>query len=582
MKYTEILKKNRELGAAMGGSRYRIAVLSNITVNQLKEVMELALREKGVNAEVTIGDYDAIAHNSSEFAADKDLHAALLFWEACNLVDGLPSRIALMSEQELEQLAQRMEGEIELALRNLRSVPLVLVNLFSSSAFESDVLRSGPLKRLCARLNSALERYSTVNQLLVDLDRTLSEVGVRSAVDDRQFQSSRALYSIEFFKAYSQAVAPAFIAAAGRARKVLIMDCDNTLWHGVVGEDGEDGIEMGEATPKGRIYREVQTIVMGLRKSGVLLALCSKNNPAEVDRVIAAHPDMQLKEGDLVAKKVNWQDKVTNLRELASELNLGLDSFVFVDDSSFEIGLVQQGIPELKCVQVPANLSEFPGVMRELKREFFTLARTEEDQRKTEMYQQERLRKDQAAKFESMEDYLASLELKLKISWGRNIPLARAAQMTQKTNQFNLTTRRYTEADLERMLADETYRIGVFSVSDRYGDYGVTGMVILKVDAVANNATIDTFLMSCRVIARNVEYAFFDEIVDMLRRGGISTLTAQYSPTAKNGQVARFYDGLGFKLVSEQELGVRGYRLAISDYQPRRIQYIATLEGQTA
>lgn len=572
LKYAEILSLNRELGTLLKGKKYLIVLLSNIVVNQLKEVLELELRQQGINAEVITGDYNNIVQNSSRFT---EANAVIIFWESTDLVEGLNTRIMSMNVEEISALAERFEIEINLVLKNLEHAPLVLFNRFSSMVFSKDVLREGPLSLLCKRLNTALEKRVLSNQLIVDINAILAKVGIGEAVDFRQFQSSKALYTINFYKAYAKAVAPGFRAATGNSKKVLVLDCDNTLWSGIIGEDNENGIQMDDSSRKGKIFREVQQILYSVRQEGVLLALCSKNNAADVDKVLALHPDMILKDDDFVAKKVNWQDKATNLCELATELNIGLDSFVFVDDSPFELGLIAKKLPMVKCVQVPKNISEYPAVMLELKQEFFTLSHSVEDDRKTELYRQERQRKDEAGQFDSIDKYLASLELRLKILWDEDIPIPRSAQMTQKTNQFNLTTRRYTDADIQRMLSDPDYTLAVFSLEDRYGAYGVTGMIIIKLErASLRRALIDSFLMSCRVIGRNAEYAFFDQIIHKLRYRNFTELRAEYLETSKNSQVARFYDNLGFKLIAAGE-NRREYLITLSEYKPKNINYIS-------
>ena len=571
MKLTEIIKRNRELGAQLTGDVYKIALISNITIIQLKEFLELNLREKGINAAVTVGDYDAIVQDSVRFSEYK---AVLVFWEAGNFIDGFQNKSYAMPSDEIDALAERVEGEIRLMLHNLKRTPLVLVNRFTSEIFGADALREGALPNLCKRLNATLASKVASNQIIVDLDNVLAKVGHDASVDFRQFQSSKALYTIGFFKTYAEAVMPAFMAATGRAKKLLVLDCDNTLWGGIIGEDGYYGIELSDSRMRGRAFREVQTIVKGLQRDGVLLALCSKNNSTDVDQVLNEHPDMILRNDDLVAKKINWQDKVTNLRELASELNLGLDSFVFVDDSSFEVGLIQKELPQVMCIQVPQNLSEYSSVIRKLSRDFFSLARTAEDERKTKIYQQEHLRKEQSSQFNSIDDYLTSLGLKMKITWDSHIPVSRAAQLTQKTNQFNLTTKRYTEADIHRMLSDSSYRIATFSVEDRYGDYGITGMAIIQRDKVLfSTCVIDSLLMSCRVLGRNIEYRFFDEVVKNIQSNGIEKILAVYQATAKNGQVAQLYDDLGFNLASEID-GCRNYEINVSDFKAKMIKYI--------
>lgn len=571
MKLTEILKRNRELSHSLTGEKYQIAVIANITVSQIKEVLEFTLREAGLNAEVIVGDYDAILQDSVRFAGAK---AVMIFWEAGNLIEGLHNKADLMLVENLEALALQIEGVMDLVLHNLKNTPLVLLNRFSSALFNPNPLREGALQKLCKRLNLALESKVGTYQIIVDLDAVLAEVSLGASVDLRQFMSAKALYSVEFFGAYAKAVKPAFMAATGRAKKILVLDCDNTLWGGILDEDGPEGIQLNDATPKGKVYREVQAVFRSLKNEGVLLALCSKNNSSDVQKVMREHPDMIVKGDDLVAQKVNWQDKATNLREIALELNLGLDSFVFVDDSSFEMGLIQKELPQVTCVQVPQNLSEYPSRMRELRRDFFSLSRTDEDQRKTKMYQHEILRKEEARNFTSTEDYLATLKLKLTIMWSPQIPVARAAQMSQKTNQFNLTTRRYTEADIQRMLDDPLCRMATFSVADRHGDYGVSGMIIIQQDKDdPSQAVIDSFLMSCRVIGRNVERVFFDEVIQALQGIGLAHLRGEYLSTAKNSQVQQFYSALGFESVTQTEKR-REYQLTLANYRSSGISYI--------
>lgn len=574
LKYSEILACNRELGDSLPGDDYRVALLSNIVMSQLSDVLEFQLRRQGIKAKVTMGNYDNIVQDSQRL---KEFDAVVVFWEVANLVDGLHASADILSDQELLALAERVEREVFLVMENLIHIPLVLFNRFSSLIFSANDLRVGPLANLSDRLNLALGGMASASKIIVDLDKVLAKVGLDNATDFRQFQSTKALYTIDFLRSYAVAVTPAFLAATGHSKKVLVLDCDNTLWFGILGEDGEDGIQIGGSTLKGKIFAEVQQILRGFRQQGVLLALCSKNNPEDVDRVLGSHPDMILRNDDFVAKIVNWQDKATNLRTLSAELNLGLDSFVFVDDSSFELGLIEKELPMVKCFQVPKNLSEYPSLVRGLKQEFFTLSRSLEDDQKTKLYHQEQQRKGLAAQFDSIDEYLASLKFRLTILWNEEIPVPRAAQLTQKTNQFNLTTRRYTEADIQRMLLDTDYTLAVFSLADDYGDYGVAGMVIIKLEkASPGRAVIDSFLMSCRVIGRKVEYAFFNEVVQRCRRMGITELRAEYLVTQKNSQVSNFYDDIKFEPISVDEKG-KEYLIRLANYEQQDIKHISII-----
>jgi FkbH-like protein len=566
MKFTEILERNRELGKCLAGESYRIGLFSNVTISQLKDVLELALRLDGVNAVVKIGNYNTIVQDSYEMA---DFDALVIFWEAANLIEGLHHRSGLFSPDELDSLAERMEGEINLVLRNAIRTPLVMMNKFSSSLFYADAIGSTPFSSLCGRLNALLEKSSAKNLVLVNLEPIIATVGLAASVDFRQYLSSKSLYSLGMLRAYADAVKPVFLAARGRSKKLLVIDCDNTLWGGTVGEDGPEGVRLGGSTVAGRVFHEVQSLLASLQRDGVLLALCSKNNASEVDAMLESHPQMLLRNEHFVSKKVNWQDKASNLREMAEDLNLGLDSFVFLDDSPFELGLIRDAIPEVLCVQVPAQLSEYPTIVRTLRSTFFSLAKTREDQYKTEMYRQEAERKSKVRQHASVDDYLGSLGLRLRVYSGDSIPIPRVAQLSQKTNQFNLTTRRYTEADIHRILADPNYLVEAFSVADRYGDYGVTGVAVVRFEA--NLAIVESFLMSCRIIGRNIEYAYFDLLVRHLERLGSNRIRGKYFATPKNELVAGFYAGIGFRSTDPNG---NVFEISLSDYRPLNFGYI--------
>ncbi len=575
MKYIEVIKKNRELGFLLKGPKYKIAIISNITINQLSDILELSLREEGINADVLIGDYNVIVQDSNRFS---QFHAVLIFWEAINLVEGIQEKSYLMTSKELGALKTKVESELELVLHNLRNVPMVLINCFTSIAFDSCSLRSSPLRNLSKHLNSKLECKISSNQIIVDLDKVLAKVGLNLAIDMRQFQSSKALYSIEFFKEYAKSIKPAFMAINGHSKKVLILDCDNTLWGGILGEDGFSRLQMSNETLKGKVFHEVQSMLLGFKRNGILLALCSKNNMEDVDKVLDCHSEMLLKQNDFIAKKINWQDKASNIQELANELNLGLDSFVFVDDSGFEIGLVEKRLPQVRCIKVPKNLSEYPEVIKSLGNIFFNLSVSNEDDYKTQLYKEERERKGQAKTFNSIDDYLASLNLEIKISWNSQDQVARIAQMSQKTNQFNLVTERYTESQILQMMKDPTYTLVTFSASDNFGDYGVSGLMIIQRDnSNHNSVSINSFLMSCRVIGRNIEFQFLDGVFQRLLSTGVKKISAKYLTTVKNKQVKFFYDSVQFYLTHENQMS-REYELDLNEYKFGKINYIRMIK----
>jgi FkbH-like protein len=570
LKYAELLQLNRDLGRQLGGAPHRIRVLSNVVVNTLKEGLELTLRQRGLNAEVEFGDYDNIVQGSAESASAR---AVIVMMDAANLAPNLQTRAPLLDGREIEAIIDRARAEIDLVLANLSQAPLVIWNSYSPLLYSAGALQPNALDTICDALNAHLRAQTQANLLAVAFDRVIAQTGVAQAFDSRYFYSSRAPYSQPFLFRYAGHIAPAILAAAGLAKKVLVFDCDNTLWNGILGEDGEHGIRMSDETRDGAPFAEVQRIAFDLRRRGVLLAICSRNNPEEVDRVLAHHPDMVLRDADFAIKKVNWNDKVSNLREIAAELNLGLDSLVFVDDSEFELDFVREQLPGVELIRVPHDRHRYPGVLREAQGLFFTLTKTAEDAGKTEMYRQEAARKAGAAKFASLDDYLRSLELALTIHVNDPALVPRLAQLTQKTNQFNLTTRRYAETEIRALLDDPHYSVLAFRVKDKFGDYGITGLAIAAPTAEPATARLDTFLMSCRVLGRGVEKAFFDRLILLLGRRGIQRIEAEYLKTAKNAQVVSFYDTLGFTRANA-DLARTAYTLTVADYRASNIDYV--------
>lgn len=574
MKYAEILKANKALGeASAGGRTYRIAVMSNVTVNQLKEVLEYSLRLHGINAVAEFGDYDNIVQDSTKF---KDADLVVIFWEAANLVGGVNYKAGLMDGREIEELLERVRGEMDMVFRNLEGASLVLMNMFSPMLFNGWSLRRNNFSSICATLNEYADRKKPANTLLVDIENIIAKISVAKAFDSRFFYSSKAPYTIDFFKEYAVYVRPAALSANGLAKKALVFDCDNTLWKGILGEDEIDNLVMSSQTHEGSIFEEVQSLALELAKGGVLLGLCSKNNPDEVDEVLSKHPDMKIRNGDIVIKKVNWDDKVSNLKAIATELNIGLDSIVFVDDSSFEINLVRENLPQVTVLQVPARLSDYPALMREHAGLFFNLSRTSEDAKKTEMYKVQALREGERENFHTMEEYLRSLEIRIFIHIDPTALAPRIAQLTQKTNQFNLTTKRYTEADIEGFVKSQTHTVVGFGVSDKFGDSGIVGAVIISFSE--NKAEVDTFLMSCRVIGRNVELAVFDWVLGYIKRRNINTVSAEYRRTQKNAQVMHFYGKLGFKVLENTET-VKRYAADIGALTKNHLDYLEVVSA---
>lgn len=356
----------------------------------------------------------------------------------------------------------------------------------------------------------------------------------------------------------SPTIAPAFkewwrtkLAEQTRTRKkCLVLDLDNTLWSGVLGEDGISGVKMSGDYP-GKAFMYFQESLVALADSGVILTVCSKNNEADVKELWEKNPFVKLGPKHIAAYRINWQNKAENIRELAKELNIGLDSIVFVDDNPTERELVRQQLPMVAVPEFPKRpygLMEFYATL--VNKYFRTYRLTNEDLAKTEQYKANAQRASEQSKFTDLTDFIRSLDIHIDIVKANEFNIPRIAQMTQKTNQFNLTTHRYSEADINSFI-DKGCDIYCISVSDKFGDNGITGEII--VSNCGDFAIIDTLLLSCRILGKDIENAFVKDVLNILYDKGIRTVKASYIATAKNVQVADFYDKIGFTRIAETE-----------------------------
>ena len=317
------------------------------------------------------------------------------------------------------------------------------------------------------------------------------------------------------------------IAASGATKKCLVVDLDNTLWQGIVGES-----DYGEIKPEHNLQRHI----LELYKQGVVLAVNSRNNYDDAMSIINKHPDMVLRPDHFAVLKINWRDKADNMAELAQELNLGLDSFVFIDDDPFQRSSVKNRFPEV-AVLPPEKLESYSG--------FSSLTLTEEDKKRGRMYADENKRKELQSSLSGVEDFLKELDLRIKITPVNSANLARVSQLTQKTNQFNLTTRRYSEEEIKNLMADG-WKVWAMQAEDKFGDYGIVGVGM--VEPKSNVWRVDNFLLSCRILGREVERVFLGQIMAQARSAGVAKISAEFIPTAKNQPCRSFCPDSGFNL----------------------------------
>jgi FkbH-like protein len=534
-------------------------------VHQAKEIGEYTLRCNAINALVEIGGYDNIVQDSATF---KDSNVVLILWEIYNFIDGLQYKIEFLSQTELAELVNKIKIEIDIVFNNLDSTSLVIINRFSSLIFNQYELSDNKMDFVVRELNAYLENKKQTNFKIIDIDKVISKISIADSIDLRYYYSSKTLYSIDFYKEYFKYLKPLMLENNGKAKKALIFDCDNTLWKGILGEDGFENIKM---------FQEVQYLAKLLAKNGVIIGLCSKNNPEDVDDILKNHAEMILKDEDIVIKKVNWKSKSSNLLAIAEELNIGLDSLVFIDDSDFEINLIREKLPMVRVLQVPKKEYEYNLLIRNAMNFFYNPSQTKEDLEKVKMYKDQKQRIVQNTNIEDIEGYLESLELVITTYIDDINGVKRASQITQKTNQFNLTTKRYTENDIEIYIQDSRYTTLAIGVNDKFGDSGVVGLAILEYKGGV--AHMDSLFMSCRVLGRNIEYKFMDIIVNAIKERGVGELKAQFIKTFKNEQVATFYDRCGFEILEKNNESTT-YKLLVKNYKDKNLNYIRVKNGK--
>lgn len=339
-------------------------------------------------------------------------------------------------------------------------------------------------------------------------------------------------------------------AIFSKRKKCIILDLDNTLWGGILGEDGVEGIKLGSTYP-GNCYSDFQRYLVEASKNGIILAICSKNNESDAIEAFKKNPNMVLKMNHIVAYKINWNNKPTNIKDLAKEINIGLDSMVFIDDNPVEREIVKKAIPEIIVPEFPKAPYNITMFFRSVLNDYFQIQRlTNEDIEKTILYKENYKRDSFKSEFTSIEDYLKNLEIEVIIKKADKFIITRIAQMTQKTNQFNLTTKRYTENDINRFIENGDL-VFCASVKDKFGDNGITLLAIATFDFKNRISIIDSYLLSCRILGRGIETVFLNFILNQIYLKGFRNVEAYYLPTTKNGQVKDFYEKNGFRITEK-------------------------------
>jgi FkbH-like protein len=536
-----------------GRRAFRLAIVRTFTIETQTPALQLALRlQIGSAAVVTVADLNVIEGELFDPASAtlRDTpDAVLVLWR---LEELHPKLVALAGswsaaerKREIETIATRFRSMVEGYLR-IGTAPLVLSTLLAPAAPLSDATASFGLSWATAYLNALIFELASTSALVYvfDLNGWRQSAGANAFDEKMDFFARQPIARISL-GSFSTAVARTLAPLVRPPAKVLAIDLDNVLWGGVLGEEGFGGISIGHEFP-GNVYRQIQSHVRGLRDSGVLLALVSKNDPAPVSEAFVRRPEMILSLADFSAVRINWLSKHENLISISAELGLALESFVFVDDQPYERETVRFHLPAVKVLECGSDAFT---IMRALRATpaFDALRVGEADRTRVLDYQAQRQRREAGATG-SLKEFLKTLQLQMAVSPVDAASIDRAHQMLQKTNQFNVTTRRHSRAHLERMIQEGALAL-TLSMRDRFGDQGIVGLAIAM--RVGEAADVDTFLMSCRALGRGAERVLWAAFVARLHAAGVRHVRATYDATAKNQQVADLFERFGMTLEAE-------------------------------
>jgi len=539
----------------LGFHHVKIAILSSFTIEPVIPYLHVKCCRAKLNPDFYIGGYNLFQQeildpnsNLYEFKPDVLILAVRLQ----ELSHYLYESFFEYSKDQIRDETNRISNLIRtliIAFRDNSSAAVIVHNfetpprpLFGIIDNQQDPGQ----KRSILKINFAIEDISKENQgvYILDYDNLVSLHGKLSWQDSKMWLLAKMPIAGKNYSYLADEYIRFLKPLKGLNRKCLVLDLDNTLWGGVVGEDGVDGIKLGHTYP-GNAFIAFQKEVLKLYSKGIILAINSKNNESDAMEVFKKHPDMVLRTKHFASWRINWQDKVQNMKEIAEELNIGLDSIVFMDDSPIERERMKTSLPEVFTVDMPSDPIQYCSKLMELT-DFETLSLSDEDRKRGEMYHSQLERKKLQESSTSLEDFYRSLDMMITINLADAHSIPRISQLTQKTNQFNLTTKRYSESDIQSFVNSLDHRVFYVRLFDKFGDNGIVGVSILK----KNNKIewkIDTFLLSCRVLGRTVETAILSFIIDVVKKEGAKSIYGAYIPTKKNQPAMDFYNIHGFK-----------------------------------
>jgi FkbH-like protein len=573
------LALNRLTSKSVSGfSQIRLAILASSTVDHLLPAIRVAGLRRMLLINAYVGAY--AQYRQELFDPASSLHEfgpqlVLFSLTAREAIAGVP---ITATAEEVEETVARSVDELRALWRKARStfkatvIQQTYLDVTQPLFGSYDRLVPAVPTRIIARLNDRLSEAATAEGvLLLDIARASERDGINAWFDPARWLQGKLEIAPRAAPLYGELVARILAAQRGLSKKCLVLDLDNTLWGGVVGDDGLEGIILGEGSAVGEAHLALQRYAKQLKERGVILAVCSKNDPATAEVVFREHPEMILKQSDFAAFVANWDDKAENLKLIAARLNIGIDSLVFVDDSPVERARIRQTLPMVAVLELPEDAADFVRCLADAGY-FEAVTFTSEDAQRAEHYVANANRETLLRSSETMDDFLRGLEMSVVFGPFTELDLSRMTQLINKTNQFNPTTRRYTSEEVASLAAAPESITLQFRLLDRLGDNGIVSAMILRPDPDQSDLLqIDCWVMSCRVFGRQLEFEAMNIAVETARRRGVRTFRADYIPTTKNRVISELYPNLGFAHVNEAAPmnGATRWSLNLGEYVTR-------------
>jgi len=551
---------------------FRLAVLSNSTTDMIMPALVASAARHAIELEVIQPSYDQVAQEAltPDSKVNSSKPDAVLF-----ALDyrALPLKLSLGDAETSSATVQGAIGYLQ-ALREGIKANSNAVCIFQSFAPPVETLFGsldrtlpGTLRSLIDRINRELAEFVLGSgDVLLDVAGLAETVGLSDWHDPQLWNMAKFSFSDQFIPLYADHVARTVAAIRGKSRKVLILDLDNTIWGGVIGDDGLEGIQIAQGDARGEAHLAVQRLALDLRQRGIVLAVCSKNTDEVARAPFEKHPEMLLKLGHIAVFQANWNDKATNIQAITEELALGLDAMVFLDDNPAERGLVRKLLPQVAVPELPEEPAYYARILA-AGGYFEAVAFAGEDLDRAGFYQDNAKRADLQKQAGGVDAYLASLDMTITFQPFDATGRARIVQLINKSNQYNLTTRRYTDPEVAEAENDPEVFTMQVRLSDIFGDNGMISVIICR-PAGTGIWEIDTWLMSCRVLGRKVEHMVLHEILEHARAADIQKLVGTYRPTDRNKLVIDHYAKLGFTKVEEEECGFTRWELVVAGAAP--------------